>query len=716
MRISSILLKIRYNQEKLKMKIKVKMKIFTIFSVFLALFTFVPINDSFAACSKTCGTTSLAQGWVFQPLYSVTKAVYHNEEGQIVKEEPIDWDIGLDDDHIGNKYVDDPRYPSKFTYQLFNLIKTQSTNITPDIIEIEFDNFRCEKTNGGLCDAAKLIIKQLPLDLGFGEKVGDVSGRVGEIIAAIEDPETGSTVSRMVDNDPDSYCPLGKSTVRFKVTIEKSESWEKAVIAIGFPSDQFAYFGTSEDSEDIFDAHAYKCISGDCIKPDVTDCPRNATSENCIAYDTGKVEDIIVLGTKVHFKVPEQYVEGRVYQEDCWLAKLPENSACSDLDLASGRYIFTQETLEAKVNFSNGTSIDLPNNCKFVYLANKIGSNWAEWKIITTVSLVEFPSGKECRETLTETGRWEWWARMRGKPFIPRALSIVDLPPYFSIPLTVTKAGTGKSTIRSTPGNIECSIGCMEMTEMYHKDTVVTLSATSDDIDSEFSGWSGACSGTNPQTTVTMDADKSCTANFTKVTINFIPGETTEVPKIAERSTGAMMEGMRVKAIFSDGFHEDLTWKATGLDSGGVFGDGWSLTENGDTLGSFWTLELDSSIERALNFIWIDALAGNTVFDTGFEYGTPGTDIGWTFTVLSAPFDLDLQVTYWGMVALDDQLPVGDIYGNLGIRFANPGGFAAGDTLTFIADTDFIPEPSTLLLLGSGLIGVLALRRKRLRN
>jgi hypothetical protein len=69
-------------------------------------------------------------------------------------------------------------------------------------------------------------------------------------------------------------------------------------------------------------------------------------------------------------------------------------------------------------------------------------------------------------------------------------------------------------------------------------------------------------------------------------------------------------------------------------------------------------------------------------------------------------------VSYFELVALSGHDPVGDIYRYLEIYFDNPGGFAAGDVLTFIADTDTIPEPSTLLLLGSGLIGVLVLRRR----
>ncbi len=76
--------------------------------------------------------------------------------------------------------------------------------------------------------------------------------------------------------------------------------------------------------------------------------------------------------------------------------------------------------------------------------------------------------------------------------------------------LTVTKAGTGDGTVTSNPAGINCGAHC---SEAYDQDTVVTLTANADG-DSDFAGWSGDCSGANSTTTVTMDADKTCTATF----------------------------------------------------------------------------------------------------------------------------------------------------------------------------------------------------------
>jgi len=75
------------------------------------------------------------------------------------------------------------------------------------------------------------------------------------------------------------------------------------------------------------------------------------------------------------------------------------------------------------------------------------------------------------------------------------------------VTLAVNRGGSG--TVTSDPG-ILCGTDC---TEIYLKGTVVTLTAHPG-VKSYLASWSGACSGTGITTTVSMVADKTCTAAF----------------------------------------------------------------------------------------------------------------------------------------------------------------------------------------------------------
>jgi hypothetical protein len=76
--------------------------------------------------------------------------------------------------------------------------------------------------------------------------------------------------------------------------------------------------------------------------------------------------------------------------------------------------------------------------------------------------------------------------------------------------LTVTKSGNGTGTVTSNPAGIECGGDC---SESYNFNTVVTVTPTAD-AGSVFSGWSGDADCSDG--VVAMNADKSCTATFSK--------------------------------------------------------------------------------------------------------------------------------------------------------------------------------------------------------
>ncbi len=107
--------------------------------------------------------------------------------------------------------------------------------------------------------------------------------------------------------------------------------------------------------------------------------------------------------------------------------------------------------------------------------------------------------------TTSPAGNWEWTTG-----WIDNLKACGGTVSPTTRTLTVAKAGTGNGTVTSDPPGISCGSDC---TEDYDYNIPVTLTATAD-ANSGFCGWSGDCSGSNPSTTITMDAPKTCTATF----------------------------------------------------------------------------------------------------------------------------------------------------------------------------------------------------------
>jgi phospholipase C len=79
--------------------------------------------------------------------------------------------------------------------------------------------------------------------------------------------------------------------------------------------------------------------------------------------------------------------------------------------------------------------------------------------------------------------------------------------------LTVTTAGTGAGTVTSSPAGITCTSGSTTgCTASFPPSTVVTLTETPS-ATNNFSGWSGACTGT-AACSVTLSASEAVTATF----------------------------------------------------------------------------------------------------------------------------------------------------------------------------------------------------------
>ena len=99
------------------------------------------------------------------------------------------------------------------------------------------------------------------------------------------------------------------------------------------------------------------------------------------------------------------------------------------------------------------------------------------------------------------------------RPDLKRAL------PIQTYTLTVNKTGTGSGTVTSSPSGIDCGSTC---SASYAPGTTVTLTPTPTSNYHRFTDWSGACTETGA-CVVTMDADKSVTANFEKTTFADVP-------------------------------------------------------------------------------------------------------------------------------------------------------------------------------------------------
>ena len=140
-----------------------------------------------------------------------------------------------------------------------------------------------------------------------------------------------------------------------------------------------------------------------------------------------------------------------------------------------------------------------------------------------------------------------------------------------SYTLTVSRSGTGRGTITSSPIGISCGYDC---SQSYASGTVVTLTAVASS-GTVFTGWSGACEGTSTTCQVTMSSSKTVTASFISMPAGaFYLGVTK-----AGTGTGTVTsapQGITCGTSCAQIYASGILLKLTAVPSPGSIFTGWS--------------------------------------------------------------------------------------------------------------------------------------------
>lgn len=214
-----------------------------------------------------------------------------------------------------------------------------------------------------------------------------------------------------------------------------------------------------------------------------------------------------------------------------------------------------------------------------------------------------------------------------------------------------------------------------------------------------------------------MAAFGTC-ASAATVSIVTVPAPTQTVREILQFDVhGDAMGGMKVRATYAGGGVETGFWAPMGPSKGGVLGDGFSLTLDGDSFDTPWLLtnSSDAAIVR------LDLLGRNVVvFDRtrptpGTEGSAKGRDFGPFTASPGTPLSGAITATYSRGVTLPGDPFVGDVFRNLSIDFSALDDGGVLKKFAFRQDTDLapIPVPAAGLLLLSAVGGLAWLGRRR---
>lgn len=214
--------------------------------------------------------------------------------------------------------------------------------------------------------------------------------------------------------------------------------------------------------------------------------------------------------------------------------------------------------------------------------------------------------------------------------------------------LSIAKSGLGNGSIVSTPSGIDCGATC---SQGFFVDSNVSLTATPDG-QSIFAGWSGDCPAGAGSVLITMDAAKSCTAEFIRaynVDFSFSGSGSGNFADVY-RAVGTQYPqwGIQYGARYPDG--ATLQFQANGNDSAVTFsgcdvpGLGMVLTGNGTSSASCSIGSLTQNLSIGITYSPNQSLL--TVSASGTGDGSVSTDIGGIAFNFPATSAMSSQLTH----------------------------------------------------------------------